>query len=451
MNFPTDTVEIVDYCSSWKELFAIEATAIKAVLPSTTLYLDHVGSTSVEGMPSKPVIDILMSLPDWNCASIAVRALKKMGYELDESCDDTPRYFLIRRVPDRSQKFHVHVCRSHSPWGLGMLVFRNALVADDNLAADYGILKKKLAIVHHNDVQAYGYGKMDFIDRKLAELGGQFSVNKLLAHQRAESTKAENLQICMMLAQFLIALLAAFSVYLSNNVFLYILAAIGFFLILWWLFLNRGQQKHRSAGDQARRAVLLISGLKMGPSAGQLLRIIDCFNVPISHNAVRREEDHFATREGPGNKRLCEMIEESSYWTRDLQKASANAMAIILLIFIVIAVLATGAAIASMESDNLISFSRALIAMMVFLISSDLLGLLLSYYSSGSAIDEIFKRVESAVARNFPESDILLLMSDYNAVVERAPPPLPWIYEFRQKNLSQRWQAYIATKHTDVT
>jgi hypothetical protein len=87
-----------------------------------------------------------------------------------------------------------------------------------------------------------------------------------------------------------------------------------------------------------------------------------------------------------------------------------------------------------------------MIAIMVFVISSDFLGLLLSYRGSAVAIDEIFKRVETADARDYLEADILLLMSDYNAAIERSPTPLPWIYKFRRKGLGQRWQAYVEAK-----
>ena len=216
--------------------------------------------------------------------------------------------------------------------------------------------------------------------------------------------------------------------------------------MLWWLYLSQEQQKYRTAGDQARRAVLLISGLDMKPSAGQKLRISEGFHAVISSNTLRREESHFATREVPSYKRLAEMIEESSYWTRALQRISAKVMVGILFFLAAVVFVAGGAAIASLDSDGLISISRAMIAIMIFVISSDALGLLLSYKSSASTIDEVFTRVEGAAARSYSESDILLLMSDYNAAIERAPATLPGVYKFSQKKLNRRWQAYMEAK-----
>ena len=213
-----------------------------------------------------------------------------------------------------------------------------------------------------------------------------------------------------------------------------------------WFFLSQGQQRHRSAGDQARRAVLLISGLNAIPSAGQNLRISDKFNVAITKETLRREEDHFSTREKPSYKRLVEMIEESSYWTCYLQKTSAKVMWVLLSILVIAICLVTGAAITSFNSNNLISLSRVMIALMIFVISTDALGLLLSYKNAASSIGEIFSRVESISVKGYLESDALLLMLDYNSAIEKAPTTLPLVYKFIQKKLNKKWRVYSEEK-----
>lgn len=439
-------VTISEYCPSWAAQFSREEEVIRSAITCAKIYIDHVGSTAVKDLSSKPIVDILITLNEWSAAAEIVVILAGLGYGVVDECKDTPRYFLVKYPVDGLECFHIHICRPLHNWGRGMVVFRNELIADRELAEKYACLKKDLANKYHNNVPAYILGKKSFIESKLREVESGFSVNSLLTHQRAESNKAEHLQMWMMFAQFSIAMTAAISVYSNDNKYLFVAAIVGFVFMLLWLFFSQGQQQHRSAGDQARRAVLLISGLGVEPSAGQKLRINDGFNVPIFSKILRREEDHFASREVPGYKRLSEMIEESSYWIRDLQRTSAKVMTTILLILAAVVFIAGGAAITSFESDNLISISRAMIAIMVFVVSSDSLGLLLAYRSSAVSIDEIFKRVESAAARGYLKSDILLLMSDYNAAIERAPTALPWVYKFRQRGLGLRWQAYMEAK-----
>lgn len=441
------TVKISEYSSTWAEKFSKEAKLIETSVQCAKVYVDHVGSTSVKGLSSKPIIDILISLGDWTAVKSLVTELEGIGYCVSEVCEGrAPRYFLTKFIPGDLEGYHIHICEPNRRWGRDMLVFRNELASDEKLAQSYALLKQLLVEEHSGNIDDYMAGKKSFIEERLREVDGEFSVNRLLSQQRAESNKAESLQIWMIVIQFGIAIVAAASVYLSHNSYLFLLAFVGFSLMLWWLYLSQEQQKYRTAGDQARRAVLLISGLDMKPSAGQKLRISEGFHAVISSNTLRREESHFATREVPSYKRLAEMIEESSYWTRALQRISAKVMVGILFFLAAVVFVAGGAAIASLDSDGLISISRAMIAIMIFVISSDALGLLLSYKSSASTIDEVFTRVEGAAARSYSESDILLLMSDYNAAIERAPATLPGVYKFSQKKLNRRWQAYMEAK-----
>ncbi|WP_176055173.1 GrpB family protein [Paraburkholderia caribensis] len=439
-------VSISEYRASWADQFLKEASCIRSATNCAQIYIDHVGSTAVEGLPAKPIIDILISISDWSAAESLVSELEGLGYKIGEKCDKVPRYFLKKYSAGGSEGFHIHVCEPHRRWGREMLTFKEELKANYQFARAYADLKKQLANKYRENLQAYMVGKKDFIENKLREIRSEFSVNKLLTHQRAELNKAERLQVQMIGTQFAIATTAAISVYSNDNKYLFGAAILTFILMVFWLSFSQGQQRHRSAGDQVRRVILLISGLDMEPSAGQKLRIIDSFEVSTLQIPLRREEDHFATREEPGYKRLSEMIEESSYWTRDLQHASARVMFVILVILVAILFITAGTAVVSLKTDNLISLARAMIAIMVFAISSDFLGLFLAYRNSAIAIDEIFRRVEAVDARGYMESDILVLMSDYNAAIERSPAPFPWVYRFRQNELSQRWRAYMEAK-----
>lgn len=83
---------------------------------------------------------------------------------------------------------------------------------------------------------------------------------------------------------------------------------------------------------------------------------------------------------------------------------------------------------------------------MVFIISTDALGLFLSYKNAASSIEEIFARVESISAKGYHESDALLLMLDYNSAIEKAPATLPSIYNLVQKRLNKKWGIYSEAK-----
>ena len=277
----------------------------------------------------------------------------------------------------------------------------------------------------------------------------KFSVNRLLTHQRIELDKADHLRKWMMRIQLLVAVGAAISVYPNGGGALLVIALLGFTLLGIWLFLNQSQQKHRAAGDQARRAVLFMSGLNRRPSLEEQQRILKNFLLPISDATLSLEESRFASREFPSYKRLAELIEESAFWTGDLYHASAGRMSILLWTSLLIGFAVSVIAIIYAPQDDLISLNRALIAVMVFFVSSDVLGLFFSYKQSAISLDEIFHRVELASLRGYLEADILLLASDYNAVIDNAPSPLPSLILSRSKKLGQRWSVYKEIKRTD--
>ena len=57
-------ITLAEYDPGWPGLFAREAARIRAVLGDIALRIEHVGSTSVPGLAAKPIIDILLVVPD---------------------------------------------------------------------------------------------------------------------------------------------------------------------------------------------------------------------------------------------------------------------------------------------------------------------------------------------------------------------------------------------------
>ena len=56
----TGPVVLVDYDERWPQLYRREAERISGVLGDRMLLVEHVGSTSVPGLPAKPIIDIVL-------------------------------------------------------------------------------------------------------------------------------------------------------------------------------------------------------------------------------------------------------------------------------------------------------------------------------------------------------------------------------------------------------
>ena len=53
-------VELAEYNSNWKKEYEKEEKLLKEVLGDRIIEIHHIGSTSIEGLKAKPVIDILV-------------------------------------------------------------------------------------------------------------------------------------------------------------------------------------------------------------------------------------------------------------------------------------------------------------------------------------------------------------------------------------------------------
>lgn len=73
-------VEIVPYRSAWPEEFRRVAATIRRALGPRALRIDHIGSTSVPGLPAKDVIDIQVAVAALDLD--VVDSLRAAGFEL---------------------------------------------------------------------------------------------------------------------------------------------------------------------------------------------------------------------------------------------------------------------------------------------------------------------------------------------------------------------------------
>ena len=64
-NAADDPVELREYDPAWPEEFAKEVKAIRTEVGGTLAYsTEHVGSTAIPGLIAKPIIDIILIVPD---------------------------------------------------------------------------------------------------------------------------------------------------------------------------------------------------------------------------------------------------------------------------------------------------------------------------------------------------------------------------------------------------
>ena len=155
-----DLIEVVDYDVEWPARFQGWRDRIASALGGVALSIEHIGSTSVPGLPAKPIIDIQVSVADLLGESLYVAPLEATGLQL-RSRDNLHRFF--RPYPDRLRDVHVHVCQSGSDWEREHLLFRDLLRSNQGACAAYAAAKRQAAASWADDGWAYTDAKSQVI------------------------------------------------------------------------------------------------------------------------------------------------------------------------------------------------------------------------------------------------------------------------------------------------
>jgi hypothetical protein len=100
-------IKVADYDPAWPGLFQREAERIRAVLGQRVVRLEHVGSTAVPGLAAKPVIDILLVVPDSGDEPAYVSDLEAAGYVLFIREPDWHQHRCFKG-PDTNIQLHVY-------------------------------------------------------------------------------------------------------------------------------------------------------------------------------------------------------------------------------------------------------------------------------------------------------------------------------------------------------
>ena len=153
--------------------------ALSDFLHSDVYTIEHVGSTSVEGLAAKPIIDIDIVVPAHYIME-ATQALTSHGYTyayeptgIDRMVFRYDKHKLdsggSRETEDGTPRRAVYLNKTDGAALANHLAMRKVLREDLALRTEYGMLKMTLAKKDHTDIGAYGAKKHAMIQRILTQ------------------------------------------------------------------------------------------------------------------------------------------------------------------------------------------------------------------------------------------------------------------------------------------
>jgi GrpB-like predicted nucleotidyltransferase (UPF0157 family) len=163
-------VVLAEYDPNWPRCYDREAARIRAALGAKALVVEHVGSTSVPGLAAKPVIDMLLVVPDSADESGYLEALEAAGYVLRIR---EPDWFEHRLFKGPDTDINMHVFTRGASEIDKMLLFRDWLRTSEADRSHYERTKLDLATRVWRHVQHYADAKTAVVQEIMqrAELG----------------------------------------------------------------------------------------------------------------------------------------------------------------------------------------------------------------------------------------------------------------------------------------
>jgi GrpB-like predicted nucleotidyltransferase (UPF0157 family) len=163
-------IELVAHDPRWRELFLEQQARLGVILrPWLAGPIEHFGSTAVEDLRAKPVVDIVAPVRSLDAAAAAIPSLQADGWlHWPDDPEREKRLWFLRPRPEW-RTHHLHVIDDPARVA-SLLRFRDGLRASAALRRSYESLKAQLAIEHRNDREAYTRGKADFIERSMRTL-----------------------------------------------------------------------------------------------------------------------------------------------------------------------------------------------------------------------------------------------------------------------------------------
>ncbi len=162
---------IAPYDTQWAEAFQTIKLVISEALTNLIIEIEHVGSTSIQGLGAKPILDIDVVIANDDLLPEVITELEKIGYFHQEKWSFEGREAFGRKdsftpwdgAGTRWMQHHLYVCNQDSEELARHLAFRDYLRNNPEAVTEYESIKRNLSRTV-SDRKSYTLGKEEFVN-----------------------------------------------------------------------------------------------------------------------------------------------------------------------------------------------------------------------------------------------------------------------------------------------
>ena len=158
-----DILEIIitEYNPNWRIFFENEKILLKMIFSNQYKSINHIGSTSIPSLASKPIVDISIGVIKLKEKDFYLRILNPIGYQYNTGSEFEDWILFNKKA--LKQSFNLHIMPYNSKRLLDQLIFKHCLLNNKKLIKNYGWLKKYH--IENDDNLFYYMNKLPFVKR----------------------------------------------------------------------------------------------------------------------------------------------------------------------------------------------------------------------------------------------------------------------------------------------
>ena len=164
MGLINNTVSLENNYELYKKIFKEEKAYLESVFKENRFKIEHVGSTAVKNLLSKPVVDIAIGVDNLNSFKKYYSLLNKR-YTITENLEKEE--ILLVKENEKETFCLIHVLDIKSNRYINMIKFRDILINNLDILKKYENLKIDLAKKYKDDRKNYTKSKNEFINEVL--------------------------------------------------------------------------------------------------------------------------------------------------------------------------------------------------------------------------------------------------------------------------------------------
>ena len=160
----TKGVVVEKWNPQWKYEYEKIVDSLGKDIIYNSIKIEHVGSTSVEGLSEKPLIDLDIVIENYKF-EIIKRLLNDKGYKHEGDLGIEGREAFSYSGKEELMTHHLYVCPKNSKELFKHITFRNFLKNNPALAAEYSKVKEQAAVLYPDDIDKYMEFKSEIIEK----------------------------------------------------------------------------------------------------------------------------------------------------------------------------------------------------------------------------------------------------------------------------------------------